>query len=258
MKGNEEGASELIDETLIIAMGLVLAVVTLMLISGVIPLTEKTAYLVPQFGVGNLSGHTVITIFNRGGEPVYFNGSPQAKYKAELYVNTQSGSYKAVPSPALTVFKPGDTIYAYYTGSGFILTNTLSGATFSSLPGGKIVVSFVDATSGVLIAKGELVLAAATISPTATATSTTTTTTATVKTTVTATTTCTATDSIIMAGENHTSMNLLHVLNLPCSLHRTHSGVGMCRHFVWHPEAHRFRDEYGRGKSAGLLQTALW
>lgn len=196
MKGNEEGASELIDETLIIAMGLVLAVVTLMLISGVIPLTEKTAYLVPQFGVGNLSGHTVITIFNRGGEPVYFNGSPQAKYKAELYVNTQSGSYKAVPSPSLTVFKPGDTIYAYYTGSGFILTNTLSGATFSSLPGGKIVVSFVDATSGVLISKGELVLAGATISPTATAPTTTTTTTAISTTAVTTTaTTATATST---------------------------------------------------------------
>jgi hypothetical protein len=195
VKGNEEGASELIDETLIIAMGLVLAVITLMLVSGVIPLTEKTAYLVPQFGVGNVSGHTVITIFNRGGEPVYFNGSPLARYKAELYINTPSGSYKAVPAPSLTVFKPGDTIYAYYTGSGFILTNTLSGATFPSLPGGKIVVTFVDATSGLLIAKGELVLAAITISPTATATSTTTTT-ATVTTTVTAaTTTATATSS---------------------------------------------------------------
>ncbi|MDD1680236.1 MAG: hypothetical protein LUQ35_01365 [Methanoregula sp.] len=192
MKGNEEGASELIDETLIIAMGLVLAVVTLMLISGVIPLTEKTAYLVPQFGVGNISGHTVITIFNRGGEPVYFNGSPQAKYKAELYVNTLSGSYKAVPAPALTVFKPGDTIYAYYTGSGFILTNTLFGATFPSLPGGKIVVTFVDATSGVLIAKGDLVLAATTTSPTATATPATTTTTGASTTTVTATATATS------------------------------------------------------------------
>jgi len=195
VKGNDDGASELIDETLIIAMGLVLAVVILMLISGVIPLTEKTAYLVPQFGVGNVSGQTVITIFNRGGEPVYFNGSPQAKYKAELYVNTPSGSYKAVPAPALTVFKPGDTIYAYYTGSGFILTNTLSGATFPSLPGGKIVVTFVDATSGVLIAKGDLVLAAATISPTATATTSTTTTTMTSTTTVTSTMTTTTTTS---------------------------------------------------------------
>jgi hypothetical protein len=187
VKGNEEGASELIDETLIIAMGLVLAVVTLMLVSGVIPLTEKTAYLVPQFGVGNVSGHTVITIFDRGGEPVYFNGSPQAKYKAELYINTQSGSYKAVPASTLTVFKPGDTIYVYYTGSGFILTNTLYGATFPSLPGGKIVVTFVDATSGVLIAKGDLVLAATTTSPTATTTTTTTTVTSTTSVTATAT-----------------------------------------------------------------------
>lgn len=204
MKGNEEGASELIDETLIIAMGLVLAVVTLMLVSGVIPLTEKTAYLVPQFGVGNVSGHTVITIFDRGGEPVYFNGSPQAKYKAELYVNTPSGSYKAVPAPTLTVFKPGDMIYAYYTGSGFILTNTLSGATFPSLPGGKIVVTFVDATSGVLIAKGDLVLAAATTPPTATVTSaTTTTTTATI--TTASTTSTTSTTSITATPTKTTS-----------------------------------------------------
>jgi hypothetical protein len=81
----------------------------------------------------------VITVFNRGSEPVYFNGSPQGKYRAELYVDTQSGSFRAIPDPALTVFKPGDTIYAYYTGSGFILTDTLSGARFHSLPEGKIV-----------------------------------------------------------------------------------------------------------------------
>jgi hypothetical protein len=199
VKGNEEGASELIDETLIIAMGLVLAVVTLMLVSGVIPLTEKTAYLVPQFGVGNVSGHTVITIFNRGGEPVYFNGSQQAKYKAELYINTPSGSYKAVPAPALTVFKPGDTIYAYYTGSGFILTNTLSGATFPSLPGGKIVVTFVDATSGVLIAKGDLVLAAVTTPPTATTSPTTTTVTSATSTSATSITATSATSATATA-----------------------------------------------------------
>lgn len=165
MRWNEEGASELLDETLILAMGLVLAVAIMMLVTGVIPFTEKTAYLVPRFGIGNISGQTVITIFDRGGEPVYFNGSPAAKYRADLYVDTQSGSYKAVPSPALTAFTPGDTIYIYYTGSGFVLTNTLSGTAFPSLPAGKLVVRFVDATSGVLIAKEELVQGPVTPTP---------------------------------------------------------------------------------------------
>jgi hypothetical protein len=159
-KQDEEGLSEIMDSTLIIALGLVLAVVVAVLVFGVFTPVDKTAYLVPQFGIGNVSGHTFITIFNRGGEPVYFYGSPQAKYKAELYVDTQSGSYKAVPAPTLGVFKPGDRIYVFYTGSDFVVTNTLSGFTFPSLPSGKITVKLVDATSGVLIAKEDLIPAA--------------------------------------------------------------------------------------------------
>jgi PKD repeat protein len=60
-------------------------------------------------------------------------------------------------------------IYAYYTGSGFVLTDTLTGVTFQSLPKGKVVVTFVDATSRVTIAKETLVLAVATPARTATA-----------------------------------------------------------------------------------------
>jgi hypothetical protein len=177
----DTGISEVASETLIIAMIVVLTVIIVMLVFGLIPLTEKTAYLVPQFSITNVSGKTVITIFDRGGDPVYFNGSSLAKYKAELYVDTQAGSFRAVPSPTLTVFRPGDTVYAYYTGSGFILTNTLSGASFISLPAGKIAVRFIDATSGVLIAKEDLVMTA--VTPTATAKTTTITTTTTTTTT---------------------------------------------------------------------------
>jgi hypothetical protein len=190
VKGDERGASELIDETLIIAMGLVLAVVIGMLMFGVIPLTEKTAYLVPQFSLMNVSDKSVISIFDRGGEPVYLAGTPQAKFRAELYVDTQSGSYRAVPVSSLPVFKPGDRVFAYYTGTGFVLTNTLSGATFQTLPAGKITVRFIDATSGVLIAKEDLVKGMATATTTtAPATTTTSVTTTTTSTTTTTTTT---------------------------------------------------------------------
>lgn len=196
MNGDEKGTSELVDETLIIALGIVLALVIAVMVFGVLIPTEKTAYLIPRFGVGNLSGQTIITIFNRGGDPVYFNSSPLAKYQAELYVDTQSGSYKAANAPTLTLFKPGDTIYAYYTGTGFVLTETPAGVTFISLPAGKITVRLVDATSGVLIAKEELLIGAGTPAPTPAttmATTSTTTTTTTPGTTTTATTTTTTT-----------------------------------------------------------------
>ena len=183
MKWNDEGLSEVLDSTLIIALGLVLAGIIAAFVFGVFTPVDKTAYLVPRFSIANVSGHSVIMIFDRGGDPVYFNGSPQAKYKAALYVDTQSGSSRAVPAPSLTVLKPGDTIYAYYTGTGFILTNTLAGVTFPSLPSGKIAVRFIDVTSGTLIAKEDLVPAATTATATIATTTTTTATTITTTTT---------------------------------------------------------------------------
>jgi hypothetical protein len=186
---NENGLSEVLDSTLIVALGLALTVITVMLMFGVLPMTEKTAYLVPQFGIVNVSGHTAIAIFDRGGEPVYFNGSSLAKYKADLYVDTPARSYRAVPAPSLAVFKPGETVYAYYTGSGFVLTNTLSGLTFPSLPAGNLAVRFMDTTSGVIIAKEDLVKGAATVTTTSTTAVKTTATTTTATTTTTTTTT---------------------------------------------------------------------
>jgi len=182
-------------------MMVVLTVVIGMLVFGIISSPEKTAYLVPQFSIINVSDKSVITVFDRGGDPVYFNGSPLAKYKAELYVDTQAGSFRAIPVPALTVFKPGDRIYAYYTGSGFVLTNAMAGVTFVSLPAGKLSVRFVDVTSGVLISREDLVKGIATLTVTVTptgtpTTGTTTTSTTTTTTTATSTTTTTSTATV--------------------------------------------------------------
>jgi len=51
MKQTESGVSEVLDETLIIALGIVCAVVTVMLVFGALPNLQKTAYVVPQFGI---------------------------------------------------------------------------------------------------------------------------------------------------------------------------------------------------------------
>jgi len=177
-----EGISEVTSELFILLAVIALAIIVGAMIFGVFRPVDKTAYLVPQFNSTAVSGKTVITVFDRGGDPVYFNNSPKATYKAELYVDTQWGAYKAIPVPSLTLFQPGDEIYVYNTGTGFAMSSNLSGTTFNSLPAGTLSVRLIDATSSVLIAKQDLVTVPVTT------TTTTTTTTATTKTTTTTTT----------------------------------------------------------------------
>lgn len=232
MSRTDSGISEVTSETLIIAMIVVLAVVIGMLVFGVVPFPEKTAYLVPQFSITNVSDKSVITVFDRGGDPVYFNGSPLAKYRAELYVDTQAGSFKAVPVPTLTVLKPGDTIIAYYTGSGFVLTNTLSGVTFVPLPAGKISVRFVDVTSGVLIKGEDLVKGTATLTVTATPTGTATTATTTAATTTTTTTTTSTTTTTTTSTATPTATTTTPLPTLAASFNAAPAGASNTMKFT--------------------------
>ena len=175
MKGDDSGASEVVDATLIVALGLVLAGIVAAFVFGVFIPVEKSAYLIPQFGISNVSDHSVIFVFDRGGDPVFLNATSPAGHRATLYIDTKSGSFRAVPVPSLTVLRPGDTVYAYYSGSDFVLTDSLTGAAFVSLPAGPITVRFVDATSGVVIAREDLVKGlAATLTATPVTTATTT------------------------------------------------------------------------------------
>jgi len=169
---NENGVSEVLDETLIIALGVVCAVIVAMLIFGFAVPIEKTAYVVPQFGTKTVAGHAVITVYDRGGDPVYFTATPLAKYKAAFYVDTPGGSYQATPVASLAVLNPGDSVYIYNSSTGYIVTNNLTGISATDLPAGLVKVRLVDINSGTLIAQ-ETVVAGSTTTETATPVSTT-------------------------------------------------------------------------------------
>jgi len=158
MKRIDYGIRVIVDEMFLVIMVLALAIVVALFLFGNILPAEKPAYIVPRSGISTVSGHPVIAIFDSGGEPVSFNSSRQARYHVTVYVDTQSGSFRAVPSPSLTMIKPGDSIYAWYTGYGFALTDTMDGVTPVSLPAGKISVRFVDPGSGLLISREDLIL----------------------------------------------------------------------------------------------------
>lgn len=174
MKGNEEAVSEVLDETLIIALGIVCAVITVMLVFGALPALQKSAYIVPQYGLRNVSGGSVIYLFDRGGDPVYFTDTPNATYRVNVYVDTTAGSFRAIPVSGLESFRPGDLVFLCYTGSGVVMTRDLTGIPVQPLPPGKVTVRMVDAVAGVLLNQEIVVRGPETSNITATTTATTT------------------------------------------------------------------------------------
>lgn len=200
---NDRGITELIDGILLIALVVIMAGVIMVLAMDLLVPVEKTAYSAPQFGTQSVDGKTILTVFKRGGDPISFDPEKPAKYRALAYVDTSFGSFLAQPEPDITIYNPGDTLYLWYTGSGFMMAKTRpDAASVVALPGGRVAVRFVDRTSGTLIvgatviggpaATGTPVVTTPTTTgsptPTATATTTVTTTVTTATPTATATT----------------------------------------------------------------------
>ena len=159
---NEDGVSELVDETLIIALVVVCACIAGVVFLGFVIPVGKTAYIVPEFGTEDIGGTTVIRVYDRGGDPVSFTEKGPGKYGVAFFVDTEMGSFRAVREETLTSLQPGQKVYLYYDGKGFVITNDLAGSPVVDLPSGGIVVRIVDTTANVLIAKGVIVEGAVT------------------------------------------------------------------------------------------------
>ena len=153
MKRHDAGVSELTDEFLLIGLLLAIAIIILAISFGLFGFLQKSAYMVPDFSFKNVSGHSVIAVFHRAGDPVYFTDTTNDSFQAGFYVDTITGTYPAKPVSSITSFGPGQTLYIYYTGSGFATTTNLSGVTFSSLPPGILNLRLVDLKTHVLIAQ---------------------------------------------------------------------------------------------------------
>lgn len=199
---DDAGITEVFDQTLLLGLVIVTAALVGLVALGFVLPAEKTAYVVPRFATADVDGKTVITAFSRGGDPLYFNASPLASYRATFYVDTSAGNFRAVPVPGLEVFRPGDMVYLFYTGTGFYaVDHPPAGGSVVTLPPGRVAVRLVDTTSGVLIAgetvvEGPVLTGITTATPTPTATMTGTPTPTGTATTVTPTPTATATTSV--------------------------------------------------------------
>ncbi|MFA7695009.1 MAG: hypothetical protein WCX63_05700 [Methanoregula sp.] len=153
MKRDNSGISEISDELLLVGLLIGLTIVILASSMGLFGFLHKSAYVVPDFSFTNVSGHSVVAVFHRAGDPVYFTNTSAGSYRAGFYIDTLSGTYPAVPVSTFQQLSPGDTVYIYYTGSGFSATKNLTGSGFSFLPAGILNVRLIDETNHVLIAQ---------------------------------------------------------------------------------------------------------
>jgi len=174
MRQAEDAVSELADEILLLTLVVILAGVVFALVFGAIPLIPKTAYLAVDFGKQQMPGYTALSLFHRGGDVLEFAGTGELAHHAMVYVDVPDGTFPAVPSADL-VFRPGDKVYIYYSGTGFILTPDLTGVSASPLPYADPRIRIVDTVSSLLIIDSGTALpgespAASTTTPTATPT----------------------------------------------------------------------------------------
>ena len=199
---SDDAVSEVVAEILIIFLVLSMGAVVGAMLFGVMPSIPKTAYLVTEGSYKTMPTYCAIAIHHREGDTLSFSPTPLSSYPAEIRVDTQAGSFLAVPDRSAALFEPGDTIYVYNTGTGYNITKELNGVTAVPLPSGTTSIKIIDSTANLLIVtwpptKNEVSPTSTTTgtpTPTATATPTATTTT-TVTATVTATPTLTETES---------------------------------------------------------------
>jgi len=151
MRSREDAFSELTDEILILAIVLILGAIIFVIVFGVVPQIAKGAYISADVSVKQMPAYSSIAIKHRGGDILHFSGITETSYPATIYVDTQNGSYQAVPSPAVGEFRPGNTVYLYYTGAGYGITQNLNGVAALPQPSEDLRVRIVDPVSGLMI-----------------------------------------------------------------------------------------------------------
>ncbi len=152
--GDERGVSNVAASILIIILVVFLAVIAYFVFFSASPLQEKSAYIVPDFGTETLYTKNFIVLFHRGGDAVSLGTAGLAGRKLNVYIDTSSGSFPVEPVAGLDQFRPGSTVYIYYTTSGYQMTSdssSLSAATAKAITACPLSVRLVDEEAKVLV-----------------------------------------------------------------------------------------------------------
>lgn len=158
---NDQAVSEIIGTILIIILVVALAAVIAALFMGLIDLTPKSAFIAPDISgqtvpVKNGGKINIVQMYNRGGDTATLDLSGQGQYPMSVWVDTSSGSYRAVPAPGVNLFSPGTNLYVYsgtgnYQSGGYQITNNISALNSNGGVYYPIGVRLIDDASHLLI-----------------------------------------------------------------------------------------------------------
>ncbi len=153
---NDQAVNEIIGTILIIILVVALAAVIAALFVGLIDLTPKSAFIAPDITNQTIAGKNVIKLYNKGGDTATLNMSGQGQYVMGVYIDSSTGSSRAIPLSQMNQFRPGDTLYVFKTANGFYITSNLtdlSSPAVGQFPSGAVTVRLVDENSHLLIAR---------------------------------------------------------------------------------------------------------
>lgn len=156
---NDQAVNEIIGSILIVILVIALAAVIVSLFLGLVDLAPKSAFIAPDITNQTITGKNVIKLYNKGGDTATLNMSGQGHYAMGVYIDSSTGSTRAIPLLQTLQFRPGDTLYVYNWTNGYGITNNISDLSASSvrtLPPGNIGIRLVDENSHNLIAKWNL------------------------------------------------------------------------------------------------------
>lgn len=132
-KDDEKGLSELLAETFIIILSIVLVVIIVGAVTGIIPkMLQQSAFLAAKADFHTTAGGAeVISLFHQQGFAVSLNGSAQAGgiTPVTFTLTTPDGVLVSVrSSPAITgdAWRPGDTVFIYQDGGRFFVTDDVA------------------------------------------------------------------------------------------------------------------------------------
>jgi hypothetical protein len=147
---------------LIILLVVMLVGILAAMLFGSIKMPDKEAYFNPVAGVIHIEGKDVIRIDHRGGDVLSLDESrgTGGVYPFAVFIQTPSAMVEVhvAPSTRSMLYRPGDALYVYHSGTGYFLSDTGTAVhpdqdIFPGSAGSQAHIIIVDRTTNSVISR---------------------------------------------------------------------------------------------------------
>jgi len=153
---NEQALSEIVSVILITSLVVIIAGILLVTVLGMVVVPQKTAFIAIDITDPEIGNKGFIRICNQGGDTGCLNQTGHEDNHIGIYLDTTSGSHRALPVLGLDLFSPGSTLYVYNRYGTYTITSNLidlQSSHVQSVEEGAITVRVVDEKTKVLVAE---------------------------------------------------------------------------------------------------------